>query len=282
MERRCPPAAIPKRPAYAGPLFKKSGCAGVGFAARDGGAPSEKRIDRDEVPFIKYLAIMKKRFFSLFGILLVLLCATELPAAAPKVDFGDMKSSTLTAGGWGALGNKNYEAAIVFATKCIDTFKVTALDQQKAAAAGKTDKGTWALNDVGVCYYIRAQAYEGLGKNAEAIADYKYLAENLALTQTPGDFGSTWTPATAAKERAIILAATTNQINTISKVDSSSIIVKTPAAISTYRITAKTQIDFKGKPARISDLKTGMRVEVTAATDPQVADRISADDPPRK
>jgi hypothetical protein len=225
---------------------------------------------------------MKNRVLLLTGILLICLCAVE-SHAAPQVDYGDMKSSTLTASGWNALGNKNYEAVVALASKCIDTYKTTALQQQKAAATGKpNDKGTWALNDVAASYYMRAQAYEGLNKMAEAIADYKYLSENLSAAALSGDNGTTWNPAKPAQERAIILAATTHQEHTISKIDSSSLIVKTPTAITTYRINAKTQIEFKGKPAKLSDLKTGMRVEVTAGTDPQVAERINADDPPRK
>lgn len=68
----------------------------------------------------------------------------------------------------------------------------------------------------------------------------------------------------------------------IQSVDSSSITVKGPKTTSTYKITSLTEIDFKGETAKVTDLKSGMRVVITVGLDPTEADRISADDPPKK
>ncbi len=130
--------------------------------------------------------------------------AAVSPAAA-KLDFGDFASSTITTKAWGALEAKNYDDAVAYTAKCIDTFKPQALAMQKALAAPTTDKDEtfkqWALNDVGTCYYIQGQAYEKAGKQKDAVAAYKALADSLAFAQCYDTKGWFWKPADAAKDR---------------------------------------------------------------------------------
>ena len=68
---------------------------------------------------------------------------------------------------------------------------------------------------------------------------------------------------------------------TIESVDANSITVKGPKGTTNYKITADTQITFKGSTVKVTDLKPGMRVSVTAGMDATVAERINAEDPPK-
>ncbi len=68
---------------------------------------------------------------------------------------------------------------------------------------------------------------------------------------------------------------------TIAMINANSITVKEPTGTRTLTITQFTQITFKGQLARFDALvEPGMRVAIGAGTDPTVAERIDADDPP--
>lgn len=144
---------------------------------------------------------------------LLLLAISAAPAfaqapqapAAPALDFGDYRSETMTTKAWAALEGNNFEAAIGYTSKCIEMFRAQAIEQQKALTAPLTEKeqifAQWALNDVGTCFFIRGQVYEKQGKKAEALADYKFLAENLPFAQCWDTKGWFWRPASAAAEK---------------------------------------------------------------------------------
>jgi hypothetical protein len=231
--------------------------------------------------------IMKNRRFLVPGLVLQAILLFSPPAAraaTPTVDYGDNSTATLTQKAWQSLGVNDWASTIAYTTRCIDTYKDQALNQQKALASKHPgdNPDSWALNDVGTCYFIRGKAYEGLKKIPEAIADYKYLVDNLALSACTDPKGFVWYPAKPAKDQMILLAAATQEIDTIEKVDLNYITIKTPSKITTYRITMQTNITFKGQPAHLTDLKEGMSVVVTPAANAQEAASISTDDPPRK
>ena len=209
-----------------------------------------------------------------------------LPAAfraQASVDYGNASSATLTAKAWTALGVKNYADTIAYTSKCIDLYKTLALQQQKNLLSKYTsDKANWALNDVATCYYIEGMAKEASGKKSEAMADYKFVVDNLNMAQCDSGNGTTWNPAKPCKERLALLALDNTTPATIEKIDLDSITVKSATAISTYRITGETKIDFKGEPANLTDIRPGMAVTVTAAANPNEAASISVSDPPRK
>ncbi|HEX4085404.1 MAG TPA: hypothetical protein VHY22_10870 [Chthoniobacteraceae bacterium] len=143
-----------------------------------------------------------------------LLAANPTPAASSSptnLDFGDFKSSTLTAKAWKALGDKDYASAMGYTQKCIDMFKGQAVQMQKGLTAepDTSDKekvfANWALNDVGTCYFIQAKALEDQGNTKDALADYKFLADNLSYAKCWDTKGWFWSPAGAAKERVSAL-----------------------------------------------------------------------------
>jgi len=67
----------------------------------------------------------------------------------------------------------------------------------------------------------------------------------------------------------------------IGSVSADSITVQEPKATKTYKIDKYTRITYEGKTSTAADLKTGMRVSVSASTDPTVAEVITASEPPK-
>jgi hypothetical protein len=126
-------------------------------------------------------------------------------APAQSYDFGDHSSQTLVSKSWAAQESSDDAAVIAYTSKCIEMFLPQALEQQKALSAPPTDKEEvfkqWALNDVGTALFIRGQAFERQGKNAEAIADYKVVAEQLPFAQCWDTQGWFWKPADGAGGR---------------------------------------------------------------------------------
>ncbi len=129
------------------------------------------------------------------------------PAPA-QPDYGDYSSQTLTTKAWDALAQKQYDLVYAYTGKCIEQFSQQAADMQAgltAPAPADTASTYWALNDVGTCLYIRAQAYEAQGKSKEALADYKELIKTYSFAQTWDPNGWYWRPADAAKQRIKVI-----------------------------------------------------------------------------
>ncbi|WP_309400384.1 hypothetical protein [Cerasicoccus maritimus] len=127
---------------------------------------------------------------------------------APKPDYGNFSSETLTTKAWEALGQKQYDLAIDYTSKCIEMYAAQAAEMQASLtepAPAETASSKWALNDVGTCLYIRGQAYEAKGESAKAVADYKKLVGELSFAQTWDTKGWFWRPADAAKQRITVV-----------------------------------------------------------------------------
>ena len=127
------------------------------------------------------------------------------PAAEAALDFGNFSSETLTGKAWAAYTTKDYAKTKGYAQKCIAMYKVKAVEMPKALTAPATVKEevfkSWALNDVGTCYYLLGQSLEAEKKPKEAIAAFKVLADSLAFAQCWDTKGWFWKPADAARER---------------------------------------------------------------------------------
>jgi hypothetical protein len=130
--------------------------------------------------------------------------AAPAAASAPVLDYGDYSSATLTGKAWAALESKNYPAVLGYTNKCIDMFKAQAVQMQgtlKAPAPKEKANDYWALNDVGTCYFIKAKALDDQGNKKDAIAAYKFLADNLSFAQCWDPKGWFWAPADGARKR---------------------------------------------------------------------------------
>ena len=233
---------------------------------------------------------MKNRFFPRPALLIPAIAialafsapAPALHAAPPVLDYGDMSSATLTQKAWGALNSKSFDAAIGYTTKCIDTYKEKAIEQEKALGHPGPDKGQWALSDVATCLFIRGKAYEGQKKLPLAVADYNNIITNYPKAECADGQNNKWKPADPAKAQLALLAEFMDTTSTIVNVDLNSITVKDSTGNKSYRITMQTKIDYRGQPAHFTDLRPGLSVKVTPAANEQEAAEISADDPPKK
>lgn len=145
-------------------------------------------------------------FVTLVAAVLAPLAALAQETAQP--DFGDYTSQVLTTKAWEALAQKNYDQVYAMTGKCIELYAAKATEMQTsltAPAPADTAATYWALNDVGTCLYIRAQAYEAQGKSKEALADYKKLMNDYSYAQTWDPKGWFWRPADAAKQRVKVI-----------------------------------------------------------------------------
>ena len=125
---------------------------------------------------------------------------------ASAQDFGDHKSSTLTSKAWTELGKGNSDLAITYADKCIELYMKEAEKMQKSLKDFTAQEDTpkyWALNDVGTCLYIKAQALIKKGKKKEALAVFKKLTSKVKYAQCWDPNGWFWKPSEAAKEKMV-------------------------------------------------------------------------------
>ena len=121
-------------------------------------------------------------------------------------DFGDFKSSTLTTKAWDALGQGDSDLAIKYVDKCVELYMKEAVKMQKAMkdfAPRSEAAKKWALNDVGTCLYIKAQALIKKGKKEDGVKILKELTEKLKYAQCWDPNGWFWKPAEAAKEKIV-------------------------------------------------------------------------------
>lgn len=227
---------------------------------------------------------MNIRCFTAPAVVLLAVSLFATCRAPADVDYGDGSSATLTQKAWVANGAKQWADAIAYTTKCIQSYGSLALDQEKnvASAHPETNKGTWALNDVATCYFIRGMAREGAGKINDAMADYRYVMDNFKYAQCQDDKNNFWKPADACKDKLGALLVNHPTADVIASIDLNTITVKGASANTTYRITGSTKILFKGQPTNLTDIRAGMAVTVTPAANATVADTINADDPPKK
>jgi hypothetical protein len=121
-----------------------------------------------------------------------------------KLDFSDTKSSTLTGKAWAAWAAKDYDAVIGYSQKCIDMYKDQAVAMQNALTTlppKATASTQWALNDVGISYYLLGMAYQAQSKKPEAAAAYNFVINSLSFAQCfdPKGAGVYWKVADAAK-----------------------------------------------------------------------------------
>jgi tetratricopeptide (TPR) repeat protein len=118
------------------------------------------------------------------------------------IDFGDYTSCTLTVKAWQALDAGKYDEVMVFCRKCIQLYQSFADEMQ-----GKQDKylpkenafDSWALNDVGTCYFIMGEAYMGQKDYKKALEAYKTLVDKYFYSQCWDPKGWFWKPAVAAR-----------------------------------------------------------------------------------
>lgn len=131
-----------------------------------------------------------------------------LPAQdAPKLDFGDNGSATLTTKAWAAHAAKNVAEVKGYVARVRELYEADAIKQQASLTAPvpTSDKekvfSYWALNDVGTSLFILGQTLEQSGDKAGALAAYKTLVDKLSFAQCWDAKGWFWRPGEAARAR---------------------------------------------------------------------------------
>ncbi|MBN1522808.1 MAG: tetratricopeptide repeat protein [Candidatus Aureabacteria bacterium] len=124
-----------------------------------------------------------------------------------ELDFSDGSPEGLTTKARGALEAKEYEAALAYADKCITSFFQKAVEQQSSLsdfAPQDEASSYWALNAVGICYFIKGKAYRGMNDNKKAISSFQQVIELFPHAQCWDDAGEYfWKVADAAKDQIL-------------------------------------------------------------------------------
>ena len=149
-----------------------------------------------------------KGIVSLLAVMsLVSISFAEEPNEA-GLDYGDFTSVTLMVKAWEALGERQYSDAVNYTEKCTELYEERARKMQASLSEKpSTDvvNDYWALNDVGTCYFIRGEALMKLKRNAEAIAAYKVVRDELYYAQAWDPKGWHWSPSDAAYPKVAML-----------------------------------------------------------------------------
>ncbi|MBN1521967.1 MAG: tetratricopeptide repeat protein [Candidatus Aureabacteria bacterium] len=126
------------------------------------------------------------------------------------IDFGDYTSMTLTVKAWNALDSGNYDEVLVYCRKCIQLYTSLADEQQSSLSSYLPKEkafDAWALNDVGVCYFIMGEAHLGKKEYKKALEAYRTLVEKYFYSQCWDPKGWFWKPAVAARGKINKIAA---------------------------------------------------------------------------
>jgi hypothetical protein len=129
----------------------------------------------------------------------------DIQAKAETLDYGDSTSATLASKSWQASADKNYPELFAYTQRCVELYgaegkKMNAelTDFEPVSTAAQL----WALNDVGTCLFIMANAYEELQMYPEAAETYTTLASDYTFAQCWDPKGWFWYPARGAEAKA--------------------------------------------------------------------------------
>jgi len=121
----------------------------------------------------------------------------------PEIDFGDASSEFLTSKAWEALGKKDYEAVWAYTQKCIDLYQERARRQQNSLSGfppAKKESAYKDLDNVGSCYFIRAESLMRQEKLAEARRIFQIVIDEFSYAQYWDPRGWFWKVAEKSQE----------------------------------------------------------------------------------
>jgi len=121
-------------------------------------------------------------------------------------DFGDFTSQTLTGKAWSALNANDLDTTLAYTDKCIKLYKEEAIKMQASLTEYPWETkeeifSYWALNDVGICLFIKGEMLRKSGRIKEAREVFEDLANNYFFAQCWDPKGWFWKPSDAAKEK---------------------------------------------------------------------------------
>lgn len=151
-----------------------------------------------------------KKIITLLAALSLLSVSIADESAGDGLDYGDFRSVTLQVKSWEALGEGKYDNAVKYTKKCTELYEEEARKMQASLSAKPSSdvvNDYWALNDVGTCYFIMAEALTKLRRNDEALAALKIVRDELYYAQAWDPKGWYWSPADAAYPKIEMLEA---------------------------------------------------------------------------
>ncbi|MBN2144630.1 MAG: tetratricopeptide repeat protein [Candidatus Aureabacteria bacterium] len=116
----------------------------------------------------------------------VILTGFHLEAADEGIDFGDMKSVTLTTKAWNALEEKDWKSVEIYTDKCITLYSKEASKQQQTLSDFPVSDSAftyWALNDVATCHFIAAKALNEQGNPDETRKSCEEVINQYSFSQ---------------------------------------------------------------------------------------------------
>ena len=138
----------------------------------------------------------------------------KLSTIGTPYDFGDYTSQTLTTKAWETLGQSDHRGVELYTKKCIEFYEQEArLQQMRLSDFAPKDKvfDSWALNDVGTCYFIWGESLMAQKRYPEAKAAFERVVKDFGFAQCWDPKGWFWKVAVAARGRLNkILAETGN------------------------------------------------------------------------
>ncbi|MFH1045581.1 MAG: glycoside hydrolase family 2 TIM barrel-domain containing protein [Candidatus Omnitrophota bacterium] len=123
-----------------------------------------------------------------------------------QLDYGNLSSGHLTVKSWEALGKKDWEALWAYTQKCIELFEKAAKDQQATLSSFPSTEQMSAygvLNDVGTCFFMRAEALMRQEKWTAARAAFQAVLDNFSYAQCWDPRGWFWKVALASQESIV-------------------------------------------------------------------------------
>ena len=128
----------------------------------------------------------------------------KLTTIGTTYNFGDYKSETLTTKAWDALGQSDHKGVELYVKKCISLYEGQAKEQQGALsdfAPKEKAFDSWALNDVGTCYFILGESLAAQQRYPEAKAAFERVINDFSYAQCWDPKGWFWKVAVGARDR---------------------------------------------------------------------------------
>ncbi len=134
---------------------------------------------------------MNIRFLKICFFLFILLCVSHYSNASAQ----DISSQELVRQAWEYSSQKNLEQLNAVVKQCVDVYGEEALQSQKGLTNfpdRASAKNYQALNDVGTCLFIQAEAYMNTGQTEKALAAFDHIIREYKWAQAWDPRGWYW------------------------------------------------------------------------------------------
>ncbi|MCK5706036.1 MAG: tetratricopeptide repeat protein [Candidatus Aureabacteria bacterium] len=174
------------------------------------------------------------------------------------VVFGNYSSVSLTSKAWNTFNKQDYISTLIYVNKCIGLYEPTALEQQKNIDPSKKLNDDeifikWALNDVAVCYFLKASSLLKMDEKERSNQYFQYIISTFPNAMCWDPRQGFWNVGKAAADHIFSEKAdvnfedyksvnlTTNAWKALENNDMNKLKIYTNKCISLYEKKAKEQ-----------------------------------------